>query len=251
MNTHTQSHTQPSSALRASDAASGGAAAGAADAPLATLKGSTRLITEFFEYSINAILYQRGVYPPEDFAPVRKYGLPLLRTHDPELAAYIRAVLVQVHRWVLGGKCSRLVLCVVARDDGAVRERWAFDVARPEAEPQPSPPGEGTGGAGGVPPAETARSTDSSAGGPSVQQQIRAVMRQITASVTFLPELPPGAHAFTVLAYTDAHAAVPLEWGDAADPGVQGPGTEAVQFRSFATGAHTVGVGVQYREDPL
>ncbi|GMM53861.1 spindle checkpoint protein [Maudiozyma humilis] len=239
MNTQSHSHSPAPSALRASGGTSN------ADAPLATLKGSTRLITEFFEYSINAILYQRGVYPPEDFAPVRKYGLPLLRTHDPELAAYIRAVLVQVHRWVLGGKCSRLVLCVVARDDGAVRERWAFDVARPEAEPQPSPPGEGTGGAGGVPPAE------GPSGGPSVQQQIRAVMRQITASVTFLPELPPGAHTFTVLAYTDAHAAVPLEWGDAADPGVQGPGAEAVQFRSFATGAHTVGVGVQYREDSV
>lgn len=31
------------------------------------LKGSSKLVTEFFEYSINTILFQRGVYPAEDF----------------------------------------------------------------------------------------------------------------------------------------------------------------------------------------
>jgi mitotic spindle assembly checkpoint protein MAD2 len=32
-----------------------------------TLKGSTAMVTEFFEYSVNSILYQRGIYPPDDF----------------------------------------------------------------------------------------------------------------------------------------------------------------------------------------
>jgi hypothetical protein len=32
-----------------------------------SLKGSSKLVTEFFEYSINTILFQRGVYPAEDF----------------------------------------------------------------------------------------------------------------------------------------------------------------------------------------
>jgi mitotic spindle assembly checkpoint protein MAD2 len=31
------------------------------------LKGSSRLVAEFFQYSINTILFQRGVYPAEDF----------------------------------------------------------------------------------------------------------------------------------------------------------------------------------------
>ena len=35
-----------------------------------TLKGSTALVTEFFEYSVNSILYQRGVYPSDDFRQV-------------------------------------------------------------------------------------------------------------------------------------------------------------------------------------
>lgn len=34
-----------------------------------TLKGSSKLCVEFFEFATNTILFQRGVYPPEDFAP--------------------------------------------------------------------------------------------------------------------------------------------------------------------------------------
>ena len=32
-----------------------------------TLKGSAALVSEFFNYGINSILYQRGIYPPESF----------------------------------------------------------------------------------------------------------------------------------------------------------------------------------------
>ena len=45
-----------------------------------TLRGSTQIVTEFFGYSINTILYQRGIYPPETFARVAKYGLTMLVT---------------------------------------------------------------------------------------------------------------------------------------------------------------------------
>jgi len=33
------------------------------------LKGSSKLCVEFFEFATNTILFQRGVYPPEDFSP--------------------------------------------------------------------------------------------------------------------------------------------------------------------------------------
>jgi mitotic spindle assembly checkpoint protein MAD2 len=38
------------------------------------LRGSSKLVTEFFEYSINSILFQRGVYPPEDFSAYARQG---------------------------------------------------------------------------------------------------------------------------------------------------------------------------------
>ena len=32
-----------------------------------TLRGSAAMISEFFNYGVNSILYQRGIYPPETF----------------------------------------------------------------------------------------------------------------------------------------------------------------------------------------
>lgn len=43
-----------------------------------------------------SILYQRGIYPPENFKREQKYGLTLLVTDDEELKGYISNVLKQV-----------------------------------------------------------------------------------------------------------------------------------------------------------
>ena len=40
-----------------------------------TLRGSAAIISEFFNYGINSILYQRGIYPPESFTRKQEYGL--------------------------------------------------------------------------------------------------------------------------------------------------------------------------------
>ncbi|PWA44322.1 mitotic spindle assembly checkpoint protein MAD2A [Artemisia annua] len=43
-----------------------------------TLRGSTAIVSEFFGYAANSILYNCGVYPDSSFERVKKYGLPLL-----------------------------------------------------------------------------------------------------------------------------------------------------------------------------
>jgi len=40
-----------------------------------TLRGSTDIVKEFFNFSVNNILYQRGVYPPESFKRVANCNL--------------------------------------------------------------------------------------------------------------------------------------------------------------------------------
>ena len=45
---------------------------------------------------IFSILYQRGIYPPENFKREQKYGLTLLVTDDEQLKEYISNVLTQV-----------------------------------------------------------------------------------------------------------------------------------------------------------
>ena len=61
-----------------------------------TIKGSVEIVTEFFGYAVNSILYQRGIYPPESFSAVAKYGLSLLVTTDEGLKTYLAQVLRQV-----------------------------------------------------------------------------------------------------------------------------------------------------------
>lgn len=193
-----------------------------------SLRGSTKTITEFFEYSINSILYQRGVYPQEDFTTVRKYGLTLLKTHDEELKAYIRKILAQVHKWLVGGKCNKLVLCIINKDEGDKVEEWSFDVVQFSKLDQNQ--------------IELPQEVDEN----ETQNQIRSLVRQITASVTFLPEINnEGDYTFNVLAYTDANAKVPLEWSDSDNKPINNG--ETVQFKSFHTNEHQVGAQVSYR----
>lgn len=72
------------------------------------LKGSAKLVAEFFEYSINSILYQRGIYPSEDFQVVRKWDLNMLVTVDSNVKAYIKKIMSQLHSKLDGNEMIKL-----------------------------------------------------------------------------------------------------------------------------------------------
>merc|ERR1712230_286560 len=93
-----------------------------------SLKGSSKLVAEFFQYSINTILFQRGVYPADDFNPVKKYGLTMLVSSDDQVKAYIKKIMGQLDKWMVGGKISKLVVVITSKDTGEHVERWQFDV---------------------------------------------------------------------------------------------------------------------------
>jgi mitotic spindle assembly checkpoint protein MAD2 len=77
-----------------------------------------------------------------------------------------------------------------------------------------------------------------------IQDEIQAIFRQITASVTFLPMLD-GNCTFNVLVYADADSEVPMEWGDSDAKEIKNG--EKVQLRSFSTSNHRVDTLVSYR----
>ena len=77
-----------------------------------------------------------------------------------------------------------------------------------------------------------------------IQEEIQAIFRQITASVTFLPQLD-GNCTFNVLVYADADSEVPLEWGDSDAKEIKNG--EKVQLRGFSTSNHKVDTLVSYR----
>lgn len=207
------------------------------------LRGSSKLVTEFFEYSINTILFQRGVYPPEDFAPVKKYGLNMMVTLDDEVKAYVKKIMSQLNKWMQKSKISKLVIVVTSKETGEHVERWQFSVdIFGDASKSAKARKEGSGDKENSEPATAAKVEEK--GEAEIQQEIQALFRQITASVSFLPMLD-GNCTFNVLVYADADSEVPLEWGDSDAKEVKN--AEKVMLRSFSTNSHRVDTVVSYR----
>lgn len=72
------------------------------------------------------------------------------------------------------------------------------------------------------------------------------VLRQITASVAFLPMLESRC-SFDVLVYTGRDAELPEGWADSSECAIEN--AEMVQLRSFSTAIQTVNTQVQYKAD--
>ncbi|WEW60223.1 Mitotic spindle checkpoint component mad2 [Emydomyces testavorans] len=233
-----------------------------------SLKGSAKLVAEFFEYSIHSILFQRGVYPADDFTAVKKYGLNMLVSADDQVKAYIKKIMSQLNKWMLGGKISKLVVVITDKETGEHVERWQFDVeifSKPSrskssqkhadnenASPKYAHLSSQTSEVTLFPPTNAVVPFLSSMSSPAqpektekqIQEEIQAIFRQITASVTFLPMLD-GNCTFNVLVYADADSEVPLEWGDSDSKEIKNG--EKVQLRSFSTNSHRVDTLVSYR----
>eukprot|EP00761_Pharyngomonas_kirbyi_P007780 gb/GECH01007791.1/.p1 GENE.gb/GECH01007791.1/~~gb/GECH01007791.1/.p1 ORF type:complete len:207 (+),score=48.15 gb/GECH01007791.1/:1-621(+) len=189
-----------------------------------TLKGSCDIVTEFFGYSINSILYQRGIYPPDTFRQVKKYGLVMLVTKEEGLKNYLDSVLKQLYAWLLDKAVQKLVLVVSGVDSQQVMERWVFNVETDKSVSQDGP-------------GKTKSEKD-------IMNEIQAVIRQITASVTFLPLLDEPC-TFDLLVYADNDCQVPVEWEES-DPKYISNSSE-VRLRSFTTKVHKVDPMVSYR----
>ena len=121
-------------------------------------------------------MYQRGIYPPESFSRVTKYGLAMLVTSDDSLKAYLDGVLGQVTGarsirrcerrtsggaglgasvtravvtsiapwlradWLSKGNVQKLVVVVCSQQSGETLERWVFDVQTDKETPTPNTP---------------------------------------------------------------------------------------------------------------
>ena len=72
------------------------------------------------------------------------------------------------------------------------------------------------------------------------------MIRQITASVTFLP-LIDCICSFDILIYTHKDLDVPMEWGESDACMIQN--SEEVKLRSFSTNIHRVEAAVSYKAD--
>jgi len=77
-----------------------------------------------------------------------------------------------------------------------------------------------------------------------IMTEIQAIMRQIAASVTFLPNIEE-ACTFDLLAYTSIDSEVPAEWGESDARLINNP--QIVKLRSVDTKVHHVEAMVAYK----
>lgn len=112
----------------------------------------------------------------------------------------------------MNGSVQKLVLVVKGVDSGDTLERWVFACET----------------------TKTNNLTDVKSTKPEkdIMHEIQAIMRQITASVTFLPLINEPC-CFDLLVYADQNATVPVTWEDS-DPCFIA-NSEEVRLRSFTT----------------
>ncbi|KAK4312920.1 hypothetical protein Pmani_015691 [Petrolisthes manimaculis] len=195
-----------------------------------TLKGSAQLVTEFFNFGINSILYQRGIYPPESFTYQQQYGLTLFTTTDEKVKEYLNNILEQIKDWLEAGEVQRLVLVVTNVDTEETLERWDFDIQH-ESGFEPGSLKEGKMGTKDL---------------KIIQKEMRDVIRQITACVTFLPLLDCVC-SFDLKVYTNQNAEVSDKWADSAPCFIAN--SQEVRLKSFSTSIHKVEACVSYKAD--
>mmetsp|Transcript_2832 Transcript_2832/g.7499 ORF Transcript_2832/g.7499 Transcript_2832/m.7499 type:complete len:210 (-) Transcript_2832:191-820(-) len=195
-----------------------------------TLKGSAAIVTEFFGFAVNSILYQRGIYPPESFEGQKKYGLNMMITSDEGLTKYLNNVLTQMSDWLQSGELQRLVLVVAGIESKEVLERWAFNIETDQH----------------ILGARDTNAAKAEKSQKEITSEIQAIVRQITASVTFLPLLDEPC-SFDLLVYTNSESTVPQQWEES-DPRYITNAAE-VKLRSFTTKVHKVDTMVAYKLD--
>lgn len=218
-----------------------------------TLKGSVAIVSEFFFTAINSILYQRGIYTPETFRRESKYGLTVLTTTDDGLLQYLNNIMQQMETWLLQGNVQRLVVVVSGVDSGETLERWQFNVSVDDKKKAADVKDEND--APVTNSTVTAGSASTSASGKGnegktksvkeIHNEIQAIIRQVTASVTFLPLLNEPC-SFDLLVYTNKDAVVPKKWEDSDPQYIMN--SQEVKLRSFTTSVHKVESMVTYKE---
>lgn len=149
--------------------------------------------------------------------------------------------MAQMSTWLTEGKIQRLVVVVTGVDSGETLERWQFQVTVEDQD--------GTSAAGNDEndPMNAPKTSKpvSKKSVKEVHNEIQAIIRQITASVTFLPLLNELC-SFDLLVYTNKDAVVPKKWENS-DPRYI-INSQEVKLRSFSTSVHKVDSLVTYKE---
>lgn len=200
---------------------------------------------------MNSILFQRGIYPGESFTSEQNYGITVLMSTDPKIKDFLCTVLTQlegkclvpsqfhanfflllsfhfsISEWLQKDQVDKVSMIIknVAADE--VVECWDFKVT---SEPIME----------GSDPNKVKSDKDLK----KIQAEIRDVMRQIAATVSYLPLLECNC-SFDVLIHTRENVEKPDGWGETSN--VEIKDGQTVQLKTFSTGLQKVDTIVSYK----
>lgn len=196
------------------------------------IKGSSRVVSDYFEICIHNILFQRNIYPKEDFKVIRKFGLNLVFSKDEEINRYIKTIIRQLHRWIFDGKINWLTLLIISKETDEITEKWMFhiDIIQDLK-------------SNNLKNNEMCTSKSIA----ETQQEIQAIIRQISAAITFLPQFDE-PQTFKVLVHTIGDIKTSKDWDDAKHFKDMTEGNlESVKFNEFGTNNHSISTFVTYK----
>ncbi|XP_067613595.1 mitotic spindle assembly checkpoint protein MAD2A [Eurosta solidaginis] len=193
-----------------------------------TLRGSSQIIVEYLKYGINSILFQRGIYPPENFENTQQYGITILMSKDPKIEEFLANVLKQAEDWLAKNMIEKISMVITNAHTKEVLECWDFKMQAELGDGDTS----------------DASKVTSNKEMKRIQNEIRDVMRQISATVSYLPLLDCIC-TFDVMIYTLQNCEIPEKWDETGAVFIQN--AQAVQLRSFSTGLHKVDTVVNYK----
>lgn len=204
----------------------------------------------FSDYGINSILFQRGIYPAETFESHQQYGLTILMSTEAKIKDFLKNVLKQTEgkicstncvrhelqsfslllsEWLSKNELDKVSLVITNAHSKEVLECWEFQVQSEETSAQ-----ENSDPNNPVSNKELKR----------IQQEIGSVMRQISATVSYLPLLDCIC-SFDILIHTIKDCQLPEKWNETNDVSIQN--AQTVKLRSFSTGLHQVDTVVNYK----
>lgn len=194
-----------------------------------TLRGSAQIICEYLKFAMNSVLFQRGLYPAETFKAEQHYGITLLLSEDAQIKNFLTNLLTQSEEWIVNKKVSKLSLIILDVANKEVLECWDFKVEYEEGDTALSKERN-----------ETVGNKDLK----KIQQEIRDVMLQVAATISYLPFLDRRC-SFDVLVHAKTDCDIPEQWAEAEPISITN--AQNVQLKSFTTSLHKMETVVTYK----
>lgn len=192
-----------------------------------TVKGSAEIVCDYLDYGINSILFQRGLYPPENFKATENYGLNILMSTDNKIKEFLSTTLGQLKEWLVKRTVNRVALVITNVKTLEVMERWDFKIEY-----------EGN--------SEDGDSQTSDKPLKQIKNEIRDVLKQIASSVAYLPLLDCLC-SFDIQIYTKNDVDLPKEWAEAEPASIKN--AQSVKMRSFSTNIHKMETMVTFQNE--